>query len=424
MESTIRRSPQKSAEESTEIRIKPRIKPKGDGIPHPVFYRKGLAPSEPLNLRGYSLTEGERVRRIYWRNGSFYARHTSPEDGREHFVKSPDGTPQGAVKWLEEAERKKSIRDSKAFWDATRESLHPERGTWTIGRCIEEYERFAQPHFAALSSKNRKRGGGLKHTLWSIREVFGRPEAASRPVAEAPRILSEWLDGELRREGEMTPTMHSKTSQARCLFSSWALDEYAANGMRVPELRWRRVAPAEYQYELPPQELRDRTIAAGKEEIAKGSDFGIAFLLEFYCAMAAEDAARARWDWLDAGGTVHYHRGKTGKPADPRLPAWAAARWRELEAVARRDAMLPGSTDDARNHWLVTKFAAWVKALGFDRPGGKRGHELRKLMCSIWYTTPGIGAEWTQAWSGDSLAVLQKHYARLLPERAPAAPDV
>ena len=379
----------------------------------PVFWDKGAG----HNTDGI----GRRVKGVYLRCGTVYARWRDPATGSEGWVRSPDGSVRGAEAFLSDARRNALGARAFAFSQAVQEHLRPERDVWTIGRALEVYREIAPGHFASISTAHRPRGGGVKHSLWSMNEIFG--PALSRPMADAPRVLGDWVEASCRREGRPTPTIVSTARQARSLFARWVLDALEDRGCRVPELRWRELPSPGYQYQLPPQELRERTIAAGKEELAKDSALGRAFLLEFFCAMSAADACRARWDWLRADGAVHYRRHKTGKPADPRLAPEVAARWRELAAADPGDGfVIPGRTEERRLDFIVTTFSKWMRSLGWT--GAKTGHELRKLMCSIWYTTPGVGAEWTQAWSGDGLPVLQQYYARLLPERAPEPPSV
>lgn len=376
----------------------------------PVFWDKGAG----HNTDGI----GRRVKGVYLRCGTVYARWRDPATGSEGWVRSPDGSVRGAEAFLADARRNALGARAFAFSRAVQEHLRPERDVWTIGRAFEVWRATVRGHFASLSA-GRERGGGAAHTKSSIRAVFGG--SLERPVAEAPRILAEWVEAQCRRGRKMT-TVTGIAAQARSLFARWALAEMEDRGLRAPDLRWRPLPSSDYQYELPPQELRERTIAAGKEELARGSAVGRAFLLQFFCAMSAADACRARWDWLRADGAVRYHRHKTGKDAGPRLAPEVAARWRELAAGADSPFVLPQGTEGQRHEFLLDGFADWMTGLGWTTE--KKGHELRKLMCSIWYTTPGVGAEWTQAWSGDSLKVLQKHYARLLPERAPEPPSV
>jgi len=372
--------------------------------------------------------KGERIRGVSYRvrkdgGRTYYARVVDPKTGRETWRSSPDGSVRLAADMVKEAEKAVGEVRANAFHEALGVIRRRTDG-WTIGRALETYRRVAPGHFAVLSTGGRRRGGGLKHSLWSMEEVF--KDSMDRPISEAPRVLAAWVEARILA-GTKLPSVVGMAKQAKSLFARWALDAFADEGCKVPELRWRALPADGYQFELPPKELRERTIAAGKEEIAKGSDIGRAFLLEFFCAMSAADSCRARWDWLDAGGTVHYVRAKTGKNADPRLSPEVAARWRELAGAAQERGgqdpfVIPRGTEGERREFILKEFSQWMRSLGWTGP--KTGHELRKLMCSIWYTTPGIGAEWTQAWSGDSLEVLQKHYARLLPEKAPPAPSV
>jgi len=402
-----RTKPHKTAQEGNENRIQS-VSPGADRTPRPAFD-----------------ANGNRIPKVYYRvrkDGSrtYYARIPNLETGRETMQSSPDGSVAMAKSLV--ANAKRAVGEARV--NAYREALGVIRRRsdgWTIGRALETYRKVAPGHFAVLSTGGRRRGGGLKHSLWSMEEVF--KDAMDRPISEAPRILAAWVEARVLA-GMKLPSVVGMAKQAKSLFARWALDAFADEGCKVPELRWRALPTDGYQYELPSQELRERTIAAGKEEVAKGSDIGRAFLLEFFCAMSAADSCRARWDWLDAGGTVHYVRAKTGKNADPRLSPDVAQRWSELAGAeaGHQDFVIPRRTEGERREFILKEFSQWMRSLGWTGP--KTGHELRKLMCSIWYTTPGIGAEWTQAWSGDSLEVLQKHYARLLPEKAPPAPSV
>lgn len=387
-----------------EIRITERST-KADRL-HPVFDAKG-----------------RRVRKVYFRvlsdgNKTYYARVVDPKRGKETYQSSPDGSMKLAMDLV--VQSKKAVGDVRA--DAYHEALAAIRRRtdgWTIGDVLAAYPQVAAEQRAATGSPSV---GSQTVCIGRARRVFKGHEG--EPVGRAPDILyAHAVAYNAAHGGKPTTTAASEAQQVRSLFSSWALDAYERMGMERVELRWRRIAKPDFQYELPDRELRERTIAVGKEELAKGTPIGRAFLLEFFCAMSAADAALARWDWLGADGVVRYRRHKTAKAAEPRLAPEVAARWRELAAQdGAGDFVMEGRTEGARHRFLLHELADWMTELGWETE--KKGHELRKLMCSIWYTTPGIGAEWTQAWSGDSLEVLQKHYARLLPERAPAAPSV
>ena len=358
---------------------------------------------------------GERIANVYFRvlkdgSRSYYARIINTETGRPGWQVSPDGSAAMASRIVKDGEKAVGEARVVAYSEAMG-AIRRRSDGWTIGRALKVYRQVAPGHFAVLSTKKRRRGGGLKHSLWSMEEVFGA--SAGRPIADAPRVLAEWVEARVLA-GANESTICGMARQAKSLFSRWALDAFADEGCKVPNLRWRVLPTDDYQYELPPQELRERTVAAGKREMLARSELGRTFLLEYFCAMSAADSCRARWDWLGADDAVHYVRAKTGKPADPLLPPDVAALWRELA----RDSdpfVIPRGTEGERHEFVLKEFSKWIRSLGWTGP--KTGHELRKLRCSEWITK--YGPMWTQKWSGDTLPVLQKHYARLLPEAAP-----
>jgi hypothetical protein len=396
-----------NAQDGEEVRItvvSPEPKP-GDKRFHPVFG-----------------SDGKRVRRVYFRvrtDGSkaYYARIVDPKTGEETWRSSPDGSVALAKALVSDSEKAVGEMRANAYHEALGVIRQRQEG-WTIDRLLKEYPKAAEARRAAVG----------KPSLATQRTQLGRARRIlkgheNENVSRVPELVLAYAVRWNREHGGVpTVTAAGEAQQVRAVFAPWVLEACERAGMPHTELRWREIAQPAFQYELPPKELRERTIAAGKEEIAKGTDVGMAFMLEFFCAMSAADAIRARWDWLGPDDTVRYARHKTAKCAAPRIPPEVASRWRELAAKADSPFVLPFAAPSRRHSFLLKDFADWMTALGWTTK--KKGHELRKLMCSIWYTTPGIGAEWTQAWSGDSLEVLQKHYARLLPEKAPPAPNV
>ena len=391
----------KVAQEESEIRISP-VSPGRDAAPgktlHPAF-----------NARG------ERIRGVYFRvlkdgRKSYYARIVDPKKGSPTYRASPDGSASLAARMVADSEKAVGEVRANAYHEALDATRRRADG-WTIGRVLEEYPRAAEARRAAVQSPS---AGSQRSNLSRARRVFKGSEG--KGVVLAPRIVHDYELARIRRDGEgARETACSEYKQVKGLFARWALAAYERAGMPRVELRWDEIKRPAFQFRLQAEELRDRTIEAGKEEMRKDSPEGRAFLLEYFCAMSAADAARATWDWLGADDAVHYERHKTHKPADPKLPPDVAARWRELAAKANSPFVLPFASPSRRHGFLIEDFAGWMAALGWTTK--KKGHELRKLRCSYWITK--YGPTWTQAWSGDSLPVLMKHYARMLPEAAP-----
>jgi hypothetical protein len=366
-------------------------------------------------LRPAFNAKGDRIRGVYFRvlkdgRRSYYARIIDPKKGSPTYRASPDGSASMASRMVTDSEKAVGEVRANAYHEALDATRRRADG-WTIGRVLEEFPRVAEERRAAVQSPSV---GSQKGSLSRARRVFKGSE--NKSVALAPRIAHDYELARIRRDGEKArETACSEYKQVKALFARWALAAYERAGMPRVELRWDEIKRPAFQFKLQAEELRDRTIEAGKDEMRKDSPEGRAFLLEYFCAMSAADAERATWDWLGADDAVHYERHKTHKPADPKLPPDVAARWRELAAKSDSPFVLPFAAPSRRHGFLLRDFADWMTALGWTTE--KKGHELRKLRCSYWITK--FGPTWTQAWSGDSLPVLMRHYARMLPEAAP-----
>ena len=82
--------------------------------------------------------------------------------------------------------------------------------------------------------------------------------------------------------------------------------------------------------------------------------------------------------------------------------------------------VLSDSTERMREKFIGEDFARWMRSLGWETK--KKGHELRKLACSIWYSR--VGGTWAARWIGDRLATVEGYYGATLSEMAPPAPSM
>ena len=427
MKETNRRTPQKAAENRTFFGSKmvaSVVAPTEDDPKGAEDDPKG-AEDDPKGAgddpkyRGVRDARGARIPGVYRRGGAFFARIVDPKSGSRVWRKSPDGSLEGARRLVKLSKRSHTAARALAFSQAL-DGLRTHRVGWSLRDVLDAYPTAADQRRAAVGRPAERT---VREVVSTARRVFAG--ALDSSFAQIPVVLHDWCVSYNRRSEGGRPTVYAATvsRMVRSLFSPWAMAAYAEKGCRDAAPKWREVVSPDFQYSLPPRELRDRTIAEGKREMQAASPVGRAFLVQFFCAMSGRDAIRARWDWLGEDGVVRYVRHKTGKDCSPRLSQEVAAVWRRLAASPEAGPfVVPGRTERARFDVLQLQLSRWMRDLGWKTP--KAGHELRKLMCSIWFTSPGVGATWTQEWSGDSLQVLQKHYARLLPESAPAAPVV
>lgn len=301
----------------------------------------------------------------------------------------------------------------------------------TIG---DVFEAFGQ---AALLRDLRPRTiGDYKQSLRTIlQEVTGRGDVDGMPASVltdelvrnyAAKRLAK-VTGDPLLEDRAKTSARSTLRQARSVFSKWAQENYRA--LKLPDLTpflqaSAGRAPTKY-YAMPPTELRERTIAAGRELRKSDPELYTAFLLCYDLALRAGEAQAAQWDWIrtDTDGRRYLDvitRADFRPKGRERSVPIGVETWTELQASRRPGdpCILPGGNKTARRQLVTGKLAAWMRAQGWDaRTYPKAAHELRKLMGSRWYTDRG--AEVAQTWLGHKdIATTCRYYATL--DRSPA----
>ena len=378
-----------------------------------------IGKSEARRFVAVRRRDGSVVPGVYSRDGKYYARYVDPSTGRRRWAASRDGTQAGAEAIVRAAKREQRGVRAERFAAAIEASALRVEGA-TIADCLALYPEAAAARRRMMGGEPRE--ATVRTSLSSARRIYaGHLDARA---ADAGRLYEEYLAGDAA--GHLnTVSIYAYRLQLAAIWTPWALDYYRRHGLSVPaRVVWPEIKKPDYQYVPPPQELRERTIAAGKREIEARSEIGRCFLLEFYAAMAAADAVRARWDWCGADGHVRFRRNKTGKACDPPLDPWALEQWRAWEredAQAGRDGIvLSANTERMRAKFIGEDFARWMRGLGWTT--GKAGHELRKLACSIWDSR--VGGTWAARWIGDRLATVERYYGATLSEMAPPAPSM
>lgn len=356
--------------------------------------------------------DGSKVRGVYYRGDALYVRIPNPETGRLTFRRCPARSIDDAERVVKQAYRARSDAEAKA-WKNAFDSTRRRRRFPTIRQCIEVWPELAEEQRRLTGSPCED---SIKKVPVRALRVFA--DGLDESVETAPDVLRRWIAGDGAAKLKQV-TVVSDVRTARQIFSAWARRAMRARGFELPPLEWPVVSTPRgeaYQYQLPPQELREKTIEEGKKEVEKRSQIGEAFLLQFFCAMSAADALRARWDWLRPDGHVHYIRHKTGKPANPPLTQWALAQWQAWAKESGRERVMSSAKD-----FLIRPFARWMRSLGWTT--GKCGHELRKLACSRWFSVVPNPA-YVESWIGDTSVVTRKFYAAALPELETPPPEV
>jgi integrase len=216
-------------------------------------------------------------------------------------------------------------------------------------------------------------------------------------------------------------SIKSTLTQARAVFSQWAMEIYGAR-FSIPDLAGFRGAgnlkvPVKV-YDIPPEELlaKTKTAATGLTgEMRK------VWLLAYGLALRAREVASVEWSWFrsrPAGMVLEIVRRDGWVPkGSERVLMVPANLWAELSAMKREGetTVLAGSPS-ARLAVVEREFAAWMRGLGWDRE--HCAHELRAWKGSIWLTE--LGAEVAREWLGHrNVATTCRYYGRLARQPKP-----
>lgn len=217
----------------------------------------------------------------------------------------------------------------------------------------------------------------------------------------------------------------SALRQVKALFSVWALE--ACRRIKLPDVKsFMNARPCKVQrthkYRLPPQDLRDKTMAAGRALRKSNVDLSAVFLLCYDLGLRANEAASCKWEWFRevTNGRKHLYVDIIKRPdwrpkGNERSVPVAGSVWEQLIEARRPgdDYVLAGGSPSAREDLIKRVFAKWMRDLGWHkREYPKAAHELRKLIGSEWYTR--FGAEVACSWLGHAdITTTFKYYADL-----------
>jgi integrase len=171
-------------------------------------------------------------------------------------------------------------------------------------------------------------------------------------------------------------------------------------------------------YEVPPQELLEKTRAAAKE--LKGEKRK-AWLLTYGLALRAREAASVEWSWFrttDTGVVLEIvARGKWKPKASERVLPVPANVWTELQALKVEGSTTVLAGAPTRRQDIVGRdLAEWMRELGWTTE--HCAHELRAWKGSVWFTDlgPGVAREWL---GHRDVATTCRYYCRLIKQPKP-----
>jgi len=318
---------------------------------------------------------------------------------------------------IAERRAKKIVEAARAErWDFVDEAkVH--KGYATIGQVVARFKEEAVHHDLRARTTS-----DYVAALYRVLRTAGHPDpvedlAADVLTRETVKAYAAAkmrdVDPDTLSDVRMRRTINFTLRQARAVFSIWAREEYMHAGLKLPDLtgflKTFSVAYQPKRYALPPEPLRCGTFRAAAELRVENEGLWTVFLLCYYMALRAGEAAAAKWSWIveeqvDGRPRWFLHvinrpeegfkaKGSEGKvPVPEQVLTWLQSLRRDGDEY-----ILPGGTPSAREDLIERDFALWMRDIGWD---AKRyihaAHELRALRGCEWYTRRGLEAacEW------------------------------
>jgi len=383
------------------------------------------------------------IRNLFTRNGVYYLQ--AQIHGKRYLRAIPWQTKSQAAKWVREF-----IITAKAGRADLLEASKARSSYATIGALIDTYLMGAQEQYAIhghpqpMTAKHNAhrlryilRHAGYSQVDRLSTQVLTR-ELAERHIAEAVRQAGN--DFQMQTRARVSAC--SSVNQAKSIFTKWAVSYYANRINLPPTVETFRQAgrgAKRPKYVIPPQALREKTMAAAVElKNADQVDLFAVFLLCHDLGMRSGEAVAAQWSWFESCEVdgrlcreiVIKRRADWKGPknqVEHRVPIHDTT-WADLTLCREQFAqtsdyqqagfVLPGSTKNLRTELIERRFSCWMRTLGWDRRTyPKAAHELRKLAGSKWYTEAGL--EWAAAWLGDNPQTVYHYYADTMQQHAP-----
>jgi integrase len=236
----------------------------------------------------------------------------------------------------------------------------------------------------------------------NIRRLEKILAASDKDLSATPDVLTRGLVAKyqcsfLRSNPGSETSANSVVRQARSIFSRHCIPLY--EDFNLPDIsgfmRHPLLKEPQHQYKLPPGNAIVAICSDAHLLKITDPDAYIAFLLEMYFGLRANEVARATWAWVgeDEGGAYidipwEPHHKSGGKVS---VHASVLAELRSLNPpdATGRNHILPG-TPHGRYKTIYRRLSQWLHGRGLNR--GKTNHELRKFLGSKIATEHGLFA--------------------------------
>lgn len=297
--------------------------------------------------------------------------------------------------------KREAIKAKK--WDSL-DATRIKRQIATIGEICDAYE-------VMMRSTGRIRSITSQTNIATLLRIVSTVEGTDKPRMISSSVLTgafakryaAAMDpeaaGSKDAENRIRRTIASNLVHARSMVRRKLWEDYKHAGIQLPDmasfLDQFVTRNPKIRYEMPPKELYQPTVAAGR--LLKGN-LGLVWLMAYDLGMRAGEISAAKWDWIEREDTpqgprywmvVKERPDFTPKGISGRIPIFDGV-YAKLMACQEPGStyILTAPTDTDRIDITKRTFAKWMRDQGWTSQ--KCAHELRKLRGCWWFTRYGM----------------------------------
>lgn len=262
----------------------------------------------------------------------------------------------------------------------------------TVGELLEVYMRIPPEQLGQRRAETRT---AARARLRQVLAFAGHDEPDTVPLDELSAATVQKFERRSIEIGNRAETTKSIWHQARGVFSKLAMDQYEAEGIKIPVLQSFLSAGSvrplrRAKYRLPAEDTVKEILNKAHNLKADRPDLYVVFLLSYYCALRPAESSMVRYSWFRKVGEnyildiIERPDEKFDPKQSERSVPISATVYDELrECGADGDFILPGQTKPSRRRLVVSSFASWMRSVGWS--GRTCAYDLRRWMGSRWW---------------------------------------
>ena len=317
------------------------------------------------------------------------------------------------------------IREKKAFDDAVvcddfhAIKMHRVRSAVTVAEMVDAYRKACEEQRSVYRSPTVRSECNNISAFIRIATAAGLKMSDGVAKLDAAAVKG-YVSSTIASGVGNDVSAWSTIAQARSLFSSWAMDMYARDGVTVPACvkTWPKSKAAYFMasYKRPGQQLVGSVMRLYARLERMSPEHWLAMTLMLQFAMRPNDAAALQWcdfevknDRVILRYVPNKTRGRTAggiRPVEWPFSLDLYARMEKLRGT--REHVVSGNTYLMRYQLYIRDVNRLMTACGFGEAFSKKCYELRKMCVDRVYKTYGV--EKAAQISGDNISTIMKYY--------------